>query len=234
MAIIIPSKSIYNIDHDKVSKNAINCVEKSYNQINTEFGNVLEKEYHFRFWNFDTDTSVDIPSNIALYENPKYTEGFHFVRDIASDNFLQLRATLTLPIEKTTKFTYAINDNGEEIITSHQIRTNRKMTTDDGKTFTDYVELYPPVVVNRFEDGKITISYKLTVAVNGIYIAEDTISLVGNYIVPEENSTTLGEGDSVISIPSNELIQDGNTNLNKYARDILTEYANGKETAKIL
>lgn len=232
MAIIIPSKSIYNIDHDKVSKNAINCVEKSYNQINTEFGNVLEKEYHFRFWNFDT--SVDIPSNIALYENPKYTEGFHFVRDIASDNFLQLRATLTLPIEKTTKFTYAINDNGEEIITSHQIRTNRKMTTDDGKTFTDYVELYPPVVVNRFEDGKITISYKLTVAVNGIYIAEDTISLVGNYIVPEEISSTLGEGDSVISIPSNELIQDGNTNLNKYARDILTEYANGKETAKIL
>ena len=234
MAIIIPSKSIYNIDHDKVSKNAINCVEKSYNQINTEFGNVLEKEYHFRFWNFDTDTSVDIPSNIALYENPKYTEGFHFVRDNASDNFLQLRATLTLPIEKITKFTYAVNDNGEEIITSHQIRTNRKMTTDGGKTFTDYVELYSPVVANRFENGKITISYKLTVAVNGIYIAEDTISLVGNYIVPEEISSTLGEGDSVISIPSNELIQDGNTNLNKYARDILTEYANGKETAKIL
>lgn len=233
MAIIIPSKSIYNIDHDKVSKNAINCVEKSYNQINTEFGNVLEKEYHFRFWNFDTSVDIDI-SNIALYENPNYTEGFRFVRDIASDNSLQLRATLTLPVEKTTKFTYAINDNGEEIITSHQIRTNRKMTTDDGKTFTDYVELYSPVVANRFEDGKITISYKLTVAVNGIYIADDTISLVGNYIVPEEISSTLGEGDSVISIPSNELIQDGNTNLNKYTRDILTEYANGKETAKIL
>ena len=231
MAIIIPSKSIYDIHHDKVSKNAINCVEKSYNQINTEFGNVLEKEYHFRFWNFDTN--VDIPSNIALYENPNYTEGFIFVRDSYSDNFLQLRAILTLPIEKITNFTYAINDNGEEIITSHRIKSNRKIT-DEGKTFTDYVELYTPVVAKRFEDGKITISYKPMVAVNGIYIVEETISLVGNYIVPEEITSTIGEGDSVISIPSNELIQDKNTNLNKYAREILTEYANGKETAKIL
>ena len=56
--IFIPSKKIYDVNHKKISNNAITKIEQSFYVITKEFGNVLTTEYNLRF--FEDDPRVDL------------------------------------------------------------------------------------------------------------------------------------------------------------------------------
>lgn len=218
--ILIPSRNIYNIDHDKVPNNKIGRVEKSYYNIETRFGNVLPREYRFRYLNYDNDVDTSFS---ALYENPKYTEGFFF--DLQTRGIL--KATLRLPVDKITYFGTTGN-----VLSSHQIKRTKKLMSSTGE-FSDSTELVDAVFSSYQEQGYIFLDYETTLQDGNNYVMEETISLVGDYIVSNEETSTIGSGESLIKMTSNEIIQNSATNLNKYANDILSEYANGKETATV-
>jgi hypothetical protein len=230
--ILIPSKNIYDVSNDKLPNNTITAVEHSYNNITQSFGNILPKEYSFRFFEKSTTDVEDIR---VLYDKPQLNEGFSF-NQVPSGSNLILTATLSFPIDKATRFSFGQNSNGESILTSHNIKSIRRLSTDLGETFTEYAEVREPIFV-RFASGgdfgEIVLSYSVQAVANGNYVLSDTISLEGNYLSTKEISQTIGTGNVGLHIPSNELVQSGNSSLDKYAEDIILEYAHGKETAKV-
>ena len=231
--ILIPSKNIYDVSNDKLPNNTITAVEHSYNNITQSYGNILPKEYSFRFFEKST---TDVEEIRVLYDKPLLNEGFSF-KQVPSGSNLILTATLSFPIDKATRFGFGQNSNGESILTSHKIKSTKRLSTDLGETFIEYTELREPIFV-RFgsggEFGEIVLSYSVQAVANGNYVFSDTISLEGNYLSTKESSQTIGTGDVGLRIPSNELVQSGNSGLDKYADDIILEYAYGKEIAKIL
>ena len=229
--IFIPSKKIYNIDYKKISNNVVTKVEQSYNEIVKEFGNVLSTEYNLRF--LDIDPSVDISATV-LYENPAYNYGFQF--DLVTDSGdAKLTSTLALPIDKITSFIMETNANGETILTSHKLKSIRRISQDNGTTFREQTELKAPIVLNYNKSSKIIyLKYEVVLQRNYEITFSDTISLVGEYITTNEQTQQIGEGNHAFQIQSNDLIQSENTNLFRYANDIIEHYIKGKETATVL
>lgn len=229
--IFIPSKKIYDVNHKKISNNAITKIEQSFYGITNQFGNVLSKEYYLRF--LDADLSIDI-STAVLYENPSYNYGFIF--DLVTENGLPtLKSTMGLPIDKLTQFLIGTNENGETILTSHQLKTTRRISADGGATFKEKTELKVPIISGYNRSEKIIyLKYSVVLQENDELTYSDNISLVGDYIITSDQTQTIGEGDKILYLPSNELIQAGNTNLTKFADDILANYGKGKEVATLL
>lgn len=229
--VLIPSKKIYNIEKNIITNNSISRVDLSYNTIKKEFGNVLSREYQFKFLEKgETDTD---PLRI-LYDRPSVNEGAHFEL-ISSGDFASISATIALDIDKPTLIGYSKNSNGDYVLTTHKIKSTRMFSYDGGETFTEYTGLTDAIFKSiDYDTNTIYLKYTITLSTPTMMMFSDRISLVGDYIVLSEINETIGSGDNAISIASNELIQAQNQNLYKYAQDIIDNYVFGKETAKIL
>lgn len=229
--IFIPSKKIYDVNHKKISNNAITKIEQSFYGITKEFGNVLTTEYNLRF--FEDDPRVDINPAFTLYTTPENNYGFVF-EQVTENGITRLNSTLALPFNKLTGFIFGTNDSGETPLTSHKLKSTRRISTEYGTAFIEKTELLMPIVTKIDRLAKVIyLKYSVVLQENNEITYSDTISLVGDYIVPEEQTQTIGDGNKSMHLPSNEIIQEGNTNLEKFANDILANYGKGKETITV-
>lgn len=230
--IFIPSKKIYDVDHKKISNNAITKIEQSFYGITKEFGNVLTTEYNLRF--LKIDPTVDIIPDERLYTDPKNNYGFVFELTV-ENGVSKLNSTFALPYNKLTKFDVSSNENNEYILTSHQLKSTRRISTNYGTSFKEETDLLVPIITKIDRLAKVIyLKYSVVLLQNDEVTYSDTISLVGDYIIPEQQTKTIGEGDKVMHLPSNELIQDTNTNLERFPNDLLANYGKGKEVATLL
>jgi hypothetical protein len=224
--IIIPSKRIYDITHTKLPNNVITKVEQSHNIITKEYGNILTQEYNLRFFSLP-DPNVDI-SDDRLYPYPQFNYGFYI--DLNNGKF---KATLDLPYNKITRLVFEKNANGEDILTSHKLKSTRRVS-QDGITFKEFTTLKNVVVEAHLNVSKILrVKYEIEAQETDGIVYSDNISIVGDYLTPAQKTWSLGTDSRPISLSGNELITSENTNWNKYAMDILSQYSKGKETVKI-
>lgn len=228
-AILIPSKKIYNISHTKLPNNTIGKVELSYNSMQLEYGNILDQEYSFVFF----DISGSIP--ITLFNVPHLNHNVRF-QAFDTQNGGKLVGKVRFKIDKLVRFQYGTNEQGKRILTSHKLKVIKTITYDSGQTLFEEIQDIEPVVEPTEADllnGFITVVYETVIEEDNKLILSERVSLVGNYFTPVEQTLTVGEGSHLISIPSNELMQDENVGLTNYANEIISHYANGKETATI-
>lgn len=230
--IFIPSKKIYDVSYDKVADNIITSVELSYNNVTVNYGNILNREYTFNYWRRKSDNS----GIEGVYNDVEQTEGFTFTAT-GTLEFGQVTATLKLPFDKIAKFD--LDPLGVEVIKllSHKLKSVQRISVDEGVTFYERTIFYTPTLKNVISDGEkgiieLSFSQVISLAVGDKtqYILSETISIVGDYITTEQTSKRIGGGEKTFAISANSLMQDTNTNLEKFANDILANYGKGKET----
>lgn len=233
--IFIPSKKIYDVSYDKVADNIITSVELSYNNVTVNYGNILNREYTFNYWRRKSDNS----GIEGVYNDVEQTEGFTFTAT-GTLEFGQVTATLKLPFDKIAKFD--LDPLGVEVIKllSHKLKSVQRISVDEGVTFYERTIFYTPTLKNVISDGEkgiieLSFSQVISLAVGDKtqYILSETISIVGDYITTEQTSKRIGNGEKTFAISANSLIQGTNTNLEKFANDILANYGKGKEMITI-
>ena len=233
--IFIPSKKIYDVSYDKVADNIITSVDLSYNNVTVNYGNILNREYTFNYWRRNSDNSAIE----GVYNDVEQTEGFELTAT-GTLNHGQVTATLRLPYNKLTKFD--LDPLGVEVIKllSHKLKSVQRISVDEGVTFYERTIFYTPTLKNVISDGEkgiieLSFSQVISLAVGDKtqYILSETISIVGDYITTEQTSKRIGNGEKTFAISANSLIQGTNTNLEKFANDILANYGKGKETITI-
>jgi hypothetical protein len=230
--IFIPSKKIYDVSHDKVADNIITSVELSYNNVTVNYGNILNREYTLNYWRRNSDNS----GIEGVYNDVEQTEGFELTATGTLD-FGQVTGTLRLPYDKLTRFD--VDPSGVEVIKllSHKVKSVQRISVDEGVSSYEITSFYTPTLKRIYAEGEkgiieLSFSQLISLAVGDKirYILSETISIVGDYITTEQTSKRIGGGEKTFAISANSLMQDTNTNLEKFANDILANYGKGKET----
>lgn len=227
--ILIPSKNIYNIDDYKVIDNKIASIERQTNKVIHNLGNVLNKEYNFRF-----AESLYTNSEGQLVSNPEYTEGFSF--DIVySEELSGYRAVgiIEIVVDKKTIIKLG-EENGNTVITSHKLNNSQEWEFKGSNSLTNRLQINVPRIISYDEQsGVISLEYSVFIGDNDFSkLISDKVTLVGNYKSVEQILEKVGEGTPILKLDTNEFLQ--STNYNDYLlAQILRQYKNGKEIATI-
>ena len=242
--VIIPSRNIHSAKIDNVVlNNNITLVSQEISNVTKVFGNVLDKEYSFNFYEHSTDVNGKLTIT-PLYEDFKNTENFQFeIYEDTSGN-TRAKAIITLKISQITSIeTKTVSDEEGNFsyleITSLSLKTVKtSILNKSGASTIETTTYYTPKVIEYDAPSEtVALEYDLRLyeATIGLYTLSDRVSLVGDYITSENSTKVIGTGDKEFSMPSNELIQSGNGELsNNISNHILREYKFGKEVATIL
>lgn len=259
MAIIIPSKNIFNIKNSKVLDNEVTNVEVVENTINVQSSNVLNKEYIFNFFDIDYDNSgnIIIVNHLTGGMPTSFTEGIKIVyspyyppivpKPTTPEYYIaESLSSFNLYIDKLCNI--KINDSGNKII-SHKWFSKRVIaivnTTTNEFTQREQITVAEANIVSYDKENKIvSVNYSAKVmqpiSNNEIWIVlSDTFYIQGDYVESNNNAISYGNGTKSVNLSSTELLQDGTKNNNKkmsqfLAENILKSYKNGKEIAVIL
>ena len=235
MAIIIPSKNIYQKENDKIANNnSITSVEQTINNISVEYGNVLSRSLNFNFYDFSTDTPT------ALYNDTKNTEGFDFITSNATNGNIEVSARIRLKIDKKTRVSTYNSQNGLVLIEPH-IRSKyiyyvRKKDESTNEFYFETKEVplisIDALIVSYDEKTNILeMDIKRTIKLSSVdtYLASETFELVSDYIVSDPSSIKFGSGEKVFSLSANELSQSNSMISNLQGVGTVTQRLSGNE-----
>lgn len=240
MPILIPSEKIYSIENSKILDNNIELVEQDLNNVIENEGNILSKEYTFNFYQYNENGALEtLYKDLANNPTTDFTEGYKFAASTNDIGETIVTTTLFLTVDKNAYI--AIGDYGDGVtrLGTHRLREISTIGYGQGiqkKELSRYE--FPEVISYDPNFNIIELKYSVNILGNTAPLTpvlSTTISIEGQFITTGEAiSQKTGNGNKTFSLPSNELIQKTNNNTSIIPQKVLSEYQNGKETAKIL
>jgi hypothetical protein len=195
------------------------------NDIKTNYGNVLDKEYIFTFGEIeeiDNESTEDTELKyVPKYNLSEYTQGFIFSESKDDIGNITLSSTLSLTIDENTFIEIKDGKLRSHIfklkITS--TRANADGTDVDENKTREYISNISPIIKN-YDPISRTITFDFEIVVSKLKLAYLTkfekilsvvLTLEGNYITSSDVTESVGEGNKILKLENNELVQ--NTNL---------------------
>lgn len=255
MAIKIPSYMIYGtgVDSALINKNKIEQADISADYFSNEYGNVLIKEYIINYYEEVGESDAEFVGNNSnktdfYIASPQWIMGLLFSPNLIANNFkIGQHIGFTEDYKgKVEGYTVIRRKNWVDLSVS---KDNPKRYWQREEQSSEGISYNKDINSFSYNIGTDVINSATGIAVGGDFtfdgatvnsrLLSETITINGIYRKTEAKIFSKGSSYALrFSLPSNELVQTGNTingnNLNTLIlENVVNKYANGKEVYTI-